>query len=143
MEPLRLREWRAFCRTVEINHTRDISADDAERDRIMMAVHAYTRALSDSAPILTDDGEPLSRIDIIARIIDPVSFETVRQGGQMDDAEWRCKRARDKAFHIATLFTHRPDADTCGTNDQSRGEQNPSASPKEVSPTQKDPHHGR
>jgi len=34
---------------------------------------------------------------------------------------------------IAAWFTDSPDADTCGTNDQSRGEQNPSASPKEVS----------
>jgi len=29
-------------------------------------------------------------------------------------------------------FASRPDADTSGTNDQSRDEQNPSASPKEV-----------
>lgn len=54
---------------------------------------------------LTDDGEELSRLDLAARIIDPVAFEKVRQGGQMDDAEWRCNRARDKARHIATLFT--------------------------------------
>lgn len=46
----------------------------------------------------------LSRIDLIARIIDPVSFEKVRQGGKLDDAQWRCNRARDKATHIASLF---------------------------------------
>jgi len=107
-EPLHLRRWRGHGAVVEIAHTRDITADDAARDRIMMAVHAYSRALSDSAPILTDDGEPLSRIDLIARIIDPVSFEKVRQGGQLDDAEWRCNRARDKAAHIETLFAARP-----------------------------------
>ena len=59
----------------------------------------------------TDDGEQLSRADLIARIIDPVSFEKVRQGGQLDDAEWRCNRARDKAAHIATLFDTRAPSD--------------------------------
>lgn len=49
-------------------------------------------------------------IELIARIIDPVSFEKVRQQhmskGVIDtsDAEWRCDRARDKARHIASLF---------------------------------------
>ena len=59
----------------------------------------------------TDDGEQLSRADLIARIIDPVSFEKVRQGGQMDDAQWRCNRARDKAAHIETLFATRAPSD--------------------------------
>lgn len=50
------------------------------------------------------------RIEFIARIIDPVSFEKVRQhqlpGGPEvpSDAAWRCNRARDKARHIASLF---------------------------------------
>jgi len=110
-EPLHLRRWRGNGAVVEITHTRDLSADDAERDRIAKAVAAYTRALADSAPILTDDGEALSRIDLIARIIEPVSFEKVRQGGKLDDAEWRCNRARDKAAHIATLFDTRAPSD--------------------------------
>ena len=42
-------------------------------------------------------------VELVARIIDPVSFEKVRQGGQLDDAEWRCNRARDKAMHILAL----------------------------------------
>lgn len=50
----------------------------------------------------TDD----ERIELAARIIDPVSFEKVRQLGaeKASDAAWRCDRARDKARHIATLF---------------------------------------
>lgn len=61
--------------------------------------------------LMTDDGEELSRAELIARIIDPVSFEKVRQGGQLDDAQWRCNRARDKAAHIATLFDTRAPSD--------------------------------
>ena len=64
-----------------------------------------------SSGLKTDDGEELSRAELIARIIDPVSFEKVRQGGQLDDAEWRCNRARDKAAHIATLFDTRAPSD--------------------------------
>ena len=47
-------------------------------------------------------------VELVARIIDPVSFEKVRQGGQLDDAEWRCNRARDKATHILALFALSP-----------------------------------
>lgn len=59
----------------------------------------------------TDDGEELSRAELIARIIDPVSFEKVRQGGLQVDAQWRCNRARVKAAHIATLFDTRAPSD--------------------------------
>ena len=59
----------------------------------------------------TDDGEELSRAELIARIIDPVSFEKVRQGGLQVDAQWRCHRARDKAAHIETLFNTRAPSD--------------------------------
>ena len=59
----------------------------------------------------TDDGEELSRAELIARIIDPVSFEKVRQGGLQVDAQWRCNRARDKAAHIETLFNTRAPSD--------------------------------
>lgn len=46
------------------------------------------------------------RIELIAKIIDPVSFEKSRQLGDAapTDAAWRCDRARDKARHIASLF---------------------------------------
>lgn len=47
-------------------------------------------------------------VELAARIIDPVSFEKVRQGGKLDDAEWRCNRARDKATHILALFALSP-----------------------------------
>lgn len=63
------------------------------------AVTAWnTRALITAArrPALPDR----EAVELAARIIDPVSFEKVRQGGQLDDAEWRCNRARDKAAHI-------------------------------------------
>ena len=43
-------------------------------------------------------------VELAARIIDPASFEKVRQGGQLDDAEWRCNRARDKATHILAML---------------------------------------
>lgn len=59
----------------------------------------------------TDDGEELSRAELIARIIDPVSFEEVRQGGLQVDAQWRCNRARVKAAHIETLFNTRAPSD--------------------------------
>lgn len=55
----------------------------------------------------TLDALPLR--EVIARIIDPVSFEKVRQhqepGGPEvpSDAAWRCNRARDKAAHIEVL----------------------------------------
>lgn len=47
--------------------------------------------------------------EVIARVIDPVSFEKVRQhqepGGPEvpSDVAWRCDRARDKAAHIEVL----------------------------------------
>jgi len=40
-EPVRLRQWRAYGSTVEINHTRDLSADEAEQARVGRAVRAY------------------------------------------------------------------------------------------------------
>lgn len=45
--------------------------------------------------------------DLIARIIDPVSFEKVRQAGaeKPEDAAWRCDRARDKAAHIMAIIS--------------------------------------
>lgn len=64
-----------------------------------------------SSGLKTDDGEELSRAELIARIIDPVSFEKVRQGGLQVDAQWRCNRARVKAAHIATLFDTRAPSD--------------------------------
>jgi len=51
--PLRLRSWRACGRTVEITHTRDLMADEAERVRIGNAVHAYVDALAGATPIET------------------------------------------------------------------------------------------
>ena len=53
---------------------------------------------------MTDDGERLSDLELAARIIDPVAFEQVRQGGKWEDAEWRCGRAIDKARHILSIF---------------------------------------
>jgi hypothetical protein len=52
----------------------------------------------------------LPRRDVIARIIDPVSFEMVRQQVEVgrdapEDATWRCNRARDKAAFIESLFS--------------------------------------
>jgi len=64
-----------------------------------------------SSGLKTDDGEELSRAELIARIIDPVSFEKVRQGGLQVDAQWRCNRARVKAAHIETLFDTRAPSD--------------------------------
>ncbi len=52
--------------------------------------------------------DPLA--EIIAKIIDPVSFEKVRQHQgkstlwASEDAEWRCNRARDKAAHIISIM---------------------------------------
>lgn len=72
-----------------------------ERAADLLSVKAPT------STYLTDDGETLSTADLIARIIDPVSFENARQGGKMEDAEWRCNRARDKAAHILDLIAER------------------------------------
>lgn len=53
---------------------------------------------------------PSVDLEVVARIIDPVSFEKVRQHQQPggpevpSDAAWRCNRARDKAAFIAALF---------------------------------------
>jgi len=70
-----------------------------------------TGGLAVESGLKTDDGEELSRAELIARIIDPVSFEKVRQGGLQVDAQWRCNRARVKAAHIATLFDTRAPSD--------------------------------
>ena len=70
-----------------------------------------TGGLAVESGLKTDDGEELSRAELIARIIDPVSFEKVRQGGLQVDAQWRCNRARNKAAHIETLFNTRAPSD--------------------------------
>lgn len=44
-EPLRLRQWRAFGPTVEITHTRDLIADEAEQNTVSQAVRAYMVSL--------------------------------------------------------------------------------------------------
>jgi len=72
------------------------------REPDLDALNADAWALHCSMRPATDD----ERIELAARIIDPVSFEKVRQLGaeKASDAAWRCDRARDKARHIASLF---------------------------------------
>ena len=53
----------------------------------------------------------------------------IAQGYEVD---WEATEEAARAELRRYAATHRPDADTSGTNDQSREEQNPSASPKEV-----------
>lgn len=50
---LRLRHWRAYGNVVEITHTRDLTAEEAERVRVGNAVYAYVDALAGSTPIET------------------------------------------------------------------------------------------
>ena len=52
-QDLRLRHWRAYGDVVEITHTRELSADGAERVRVGNAVHAYVDALAGYTPIET------------------------------------------------------------------------------------------
>lgn len=54
--------------------------------------------------MLSEQEPDLSVKELIARVIDPVSFEKVRQGGDWPDAQWRCDRALDKAAHILALI---------------------------------------
>lgn len=48
-EPLRLRKWRAYGSVVEIEHTRDLAVDNAEREQVQRAVNAYVGALARSS----------------------------------------------------------------------------------------------
>lgn len=47
-------------------------------------------------------------IELVARIVDPVSFEKARGIPEvLTDAAWRCDRARDKAVAIAVIYAER------------------------------------
>ncbi len=90
------------------------------------------------------DGYPYSQ-DVITRLHGMAEVyrhfsqgKEVRTADLLDEAAG-CISALLADLHAYRLTmariadAHRPDADTSGTNDQSRDEQNPSASPKEVS----------
>lgn len=70
---LRLRHWRAYGSVVEITHTRDLSADDAERVRVGNAVHAYVDALAGHTPIETAGAALLVALKLYGFPVSPVA----------------------------------------------------------------------
>lgn len=111
-EPLRLRHWRAYGGVVEITHTRDLTADEAERVRVANAVHAYVDALAGATPIETAGARLLVALE---RYGFPVSDAAANANMSL---EARDLHQAARRFKIAILSTGSAPDEPAVTNGQ-------------------------